>query len=1413
MSYLGNLPIYDHKTCEWSIFKSRLTQFLKVNDVSEEKKSAILITHLSDEAYRLVRNLAYPKDADSFSYVELVSLLDNHFKPKKCSYTDKARFYGATRTPGESLGDWAARLRGLASYCEFGAALETNLTDRFVLGLGSGPARDKLYEQDPSKMKIDRALEIAQQAESAREAKFMEVSVKEEPVYRASFTLDDRREANRRARTSEPSSGYSGQRQRSHLGDGQSVRGQQPRRDFPRCSVCGLRNHDEEKCRYKGYRCQKCGEKGHLKKVCDKNVQINNICDDHNKGVGHIPDPDHCEECHNYSLKYVSDKPINLKLLLGGKNITMELDSGSGTSVISKSLYDTLFSKYKLNKCNIKMCLYNGHKISPEGYFDIEAKFNQQQKNLKLFVIKNGGPPLLGRDFMSAFGVTFTTGLHNICYTDKDVQSLLEQFPDLWRDELGSFTKFQVDLKLKEDAVPKFFKPRTVPFALKAKVEAELDRLVRLGILVPINHSKYATPIVPILKNNGTVKIAGDYSITLNKDLLIDKYPLPRIEEVFAKLGGGVQYSKIDLKNAYNQFILSESSQELTTINTPKGLFKYTRLVYGLANAPAIFQKTMETLLAGIEGVSCWYDDICVTAPDRYTKLCRLREVLTRLNDSGLRLQKEKCEFFKDSVTYLGYVINKHGLRTSHDKVQAILHAAEPTSVTELKRFLGVVNYYRNFIPNASCIMSPLHELLRNGAQWEWTERQRRAVHQVKTELASERVLAHFEHDAQLILTVDAGPGGLGAVLAQRCGADATERPLAYASRSLTASERNYSQIQKEATAIVFGVKKFHQYLYGRDEPFILKTDHRPLVSIFNQKNGISVTTALRLQRYAIILSAYNYVVQYTTGGNNVVADFFSRAPLKLSQSETDPENDAVYTLKFLDTTLPAVVVSDIKKATETDKNLQMVIKYMNRGWPRKIKCNLILPFFHCKSDLQYENGLILRGHRVVIPTTLQDRMLRELHSTHLGIVKTKSSARSRMWWPGIDADIEHWIGACDSCVKLRVAPPRAPPAPWPRAPAPWNRIHLDYMSIGQRIYLIIVDAFTKWLECLYMQNGTTTLALINKLKYIFSIFGIPNVIVSDNDVKINSYEFNEFCSSNGIKYLTSPIYHPCSNGQAENSVRTCKKMIKSVIINENLSQHAIHEKLLGCLFDYRNTEHCTTGQTPAKLMFGRNLRTRLDLIVPEKKDIDNIYGSGKREFQPGEIVWVRWYSFRKVSWEKGEIKRKIGLRMYEIYIFKNETTCFRHIDQILRSKEDFEKKSCITSTSPPFSNTTILAKPNITNYSDGSIMTSVAQQAVGMESGDGRNEQENVVTDIGDIVQPTDEIWGDCEEVDLERENLVPGSSAEPPAPPLALSSPVASKRTSPVSDPHQPGPSSLTYSPPLTRRKKRVDYKQFYY
>ncbi|XP_048488715.1 uncharacterized protein K02A2.6-like [Plutella xylostella] len=575
----------------------------------------------------------------------------------------------------------------------------------------------------------------------------------------------------------------------------------------------------------------------------------------------------------------------------------------------------------------------------------------------------------------------------------------------------------------------------------------------------------------------------------------------------------------------------------------------------------------------------------------------RLEAVLKRLQEAGLRLQQQKCEFFRESVTYLGFVIDKNGLRTCPKKVEAITKCPPPTNVREIKRFLGMINYYRKFIPNASTILSPLNELVCDDVTWEWGHRQQAAFDQIRRELTSDRVLTHFDPAARLVLTVDAGPAGLGACLAQ--GPDGQERPLAFASRTLSASEKNYSQIQKEATAIIYGVKYFHQYLYGRDIPFVLKTDHKPLIAIFGKKNGVSVMAASRLQRYAIYLSAYNYVIQYLPSEKNIVADYFSRAPLPVRHTELeDAEDAAAAPLHFLDESTLPVSVDDVRTATAADRTLQTVIKYMLKGWPRKVTCAAIQPYFRCKSDLEVEDGCLLRGHRVVIPSLLRERLMYELHKGHFGIVKTKSSARSRMWWPYIDKDIEQCIGNCSTCTALRPAPPSAAPAPWPRPPGPWWRIHIDYMTIGQRVYLIVVDAFSKWLECFHMSSGTSTQALISKLKYLFSRFGLVKVICSDNDAKIKTVEFRKFCDVNGIEHVTSPIYHPASNGQAENSVRTCKKMLKCILSKPS---RCVDEDLLGYLFQYRNTVHCATGLTPAKLMYGRDLRCRLDLVVPAK--------------------------------------------------------------------------------------------------------------------------------------------------------------------------------------------------------------------
>lgn len=1247
-SFIGNIHIFDHTTQDWQIFYGRLEQFIKLNSITNDRKCPLLLTHLSDESYRLAKNLVHPKKLEEVEYTELVRQFNRHFSPKRCTFADRERFFEARRATGESIEEWAVRVRGLAVHCDFENALDMLLTNKFVLGMNIGPERDRLFEQDAAVLTFAKAVEIAQQAACAREARAaaMPPHIKEESVYRVSG----------------PRPAGGNVRERPEI----------------KCSVCGMKNHDAEKCRYKHYRCQTCGVKGHLKKVCSKKVRdksnLHNLEVESEFFEGN--ECKNCKECELFNLRYVKYSPILLWVVINHVELQMELDSGSGTTVISKKMYKQYFSECNLRKCNLKFCLYNGHKISPLGYFETDVKYQNYCHQIKIYVVENGGPPLLGRDFMAKFKFGLTPinntricSVSNQC--SSEVLQLMREYSDLFSKELGKFNKFDVELKLKQGVVPKFFKPRTVPFALKSRVEDEIDRLVGLGILVPVNFSRYATPIVPVLKDNGKVKIAGDYSITLNKDLHIDKYPMPRIEEVLANLGNGLQYSKIDLSNAYNQFVLSPESQELTTISTTKGLFKYTRLVYGLANAPAIFQRAMESLLIGIDGVSCWLDDVCITGPSNQIHLVRLREVLSRLKNAGLKLQKEKCVFFKNEVTYLGYVIDKNGLRACKKKVEAIVKAPRPTNITEVKRFLGVVNYYRNFVPNASSQLGPLHELLRAGARWEWGDRHERAFENVKRELASERVLAHYEPGMQLVLTVDAGPAGLGAVLAARAP-DRTERPLAYASRSLTPSERNYSQIQKEATAIVYGVKHFHQYLYGLQVPFVLRTDHRPLLSIFGNKNGISVMSASRLQRYAIILSAYNYSIEYIASEKNTIADYFSRTITSddspRGRGGTGLEQDRSY-LKFLDAHVSPITFEDLKRATEKDKTLQTVFKYMGQGWPRKIKCESISPYFNCKADLEAEDGCLFRGHRVVIPTIYRERMLSELHSGHFGIVKTKSIARAKLWWPSIDKDIASYIGSCTACCSAQAAPPRAPPAPWPRPAGAWQRLHIDYMSIGSRDYLIVIDAFSKWLECIHMNNGTSTRALINKLKYLFSRFGIPHVIVSDNDTKINSFEFNSFCSNNGIRHVTSPIYHPASNGLAENAVKTCKKMIKC-LLNQYRSSSAIDEKLLGILFEYRNTDHCTTGASPAKLMLGRALRSRLDLILPGCRSRVN---SGSLNVQPrtcrklaiGDRVWLKWYIAKKETWVLGIIRDLVGSRMYDIYVSEYGVICRRHVDQI----------------------------------------------------------------------------------------------------------------------------------------------------
>ena len=246
---------------------------------------------------------------------------------------------------------------------------------------------------------------------------------------------------------------------------------------------------------------------------------------------------------------------------------------------------------------------------------------------------------------------------------------------------------FQAKLRVRSGTNPVFHRPRPVPFAVKDAIERELDRLEKAGIVEKVTHSDWAAPVVVVPKGDGQIRLCGDYKVTVNKSLEVDQHPLPRPEDLFAALAGGVKFSKIDLTQAYQQMVLDEDSRMYVTINTHQGLFRYTRLPFGIASAPAIFQRTMETILQGLSHVQCYIDDILITGSSEEEHLRNLEEVLKRLSQYGIRVKQDKCAFFKETVEYLGHQISSEGLHTAPKKVEAIQAAPTPQKYSRIEIF------------------------------------------------------------------------------------------------------------------------------------------------------------------------------------------------------------------------------------------------------------------------------------------------------------------------------------------------------------------------------------------------------------------------------------------------------------------------------------------------------------------------------------------------------------------------------------------------------------------------------------------------------------------------------------------------------------------------------------------------------
>ena len=575
-----------------------------------------------------------------------------------------------------------------------------------------------------------------------------------------------------------------------------------------------------------------------------------------------------------------------------------------------------------------------------------------------------------------------------------EIESLLQIYKEVFKEEKGSIKSHYASLQIHE-AQPKFCKARPIPFAIKEAVGAELDKLEASGIIEKVSCSDWAAPIVPVPKANGHFRICGDYKVTVNPVLEVDQYPLPSPLEIFATLAGGQKFSKLDLTSAFQQLELAADSKKFTTINTHQGLHQYTRLPFGISSSPAIFQKAMDIILHGIANVKCYIDDILITGPSDTAHLKNLEEVLKRLKEHGVKANQAKCQFLQDSVVFLGHKITSQGIHTTKDKLDAVLKAPSPKNVQQLRSFLGLLNYYGKFIPNLAALVHPLNQLLHKNARWNWDSKCESAFEEAKEALVSSKVLTHYDPKLPLTLAGDASAYGIGAVISH-IFPDGSEHPIAFASRTLSQSEQNYAQLEKEALSLIFGVKRFHQYLYGRN--FTLITDHKPLLAILGPKKGIPSLAAARMQRWAVFLSAYQYDVKFKGTQFHANADGLSRLPLENCSMEGLSIEPSIYNISQIDF-LP-ITAAKVKNATSTDPILSKVLSFILNGLWTETVTEEMKPFQQRSTELTSENETILWGIRVVIPERLQGTILHELHSNNPGISRTKSIARSYVWWP-----------------------------------------------------------------------------------------------------------------------------------------------------------------------------------------------------------------------------------------------------------------------------------------------------------------------------------------------------------------------------------------------------------------------------
>ena len=697
------------------------------------EKVNILLHIAGSEVQDIFKTL---KPADE-SYDSALRALEGYFNPTENIRYERSIFMSLQPKDNETVDMFVTRLKKQSAFCKYS---ELNTEDDFIVDLfinkcRSSELRRKLLET--KNLNFKKLLEIARVFEQSQaqnrkiEETYQQVNKNvssQSNVNRIVQQKANSKGANaRNYKTNRPVNHpikYENKMGHSNPGQGYKQRAP-PNQNNTRneCSRCGYEGHhpgDKNKCPGYKSQCNYCGYPGHFTRKClkklAKQAEKKNIHSTHvEENVGTEDKYDLLDESF-YSFRVKSEyegRRINCQVRVNNIDVSMQLDTGADLTAIPENIASKIPNLIINKKIKPIMKDYNEQPIKVIGVTKVDVQFREQELiQIPVVIVANDRRPVLGLDWINRFETDWNKVIKAAKTNIIQRGNLLEEFQEIFEPVLGTVKNVTANLELKEDAVPKFMPPRQIPFALKTQVEQEIIRLEKEGNWVKVKYSPWATPLVPVAKPDGGVRLCGDYKITVNPQLKVAQHPLPNPAVMFATMGGCKVFTKIDLKSAFQQLTMDEKSQEICTLNTHLGLYRPKRLPYGVASSPALWQETMDKIFAGLPGVFIFVDDIVVAGEDEEQHEIRLRKVLDRIRENGMKINKNKCLFKVPSVEYLGFIIDGNGIHKTKEKIKAVMETKTQTDVKELQSFLGLVTFYGRFIRDLATIAHPLYHLL-----------------------------------------------------------------------------------------------------------------------------------------------------------------------------------------------------------------------------------------------------------------------------------------------------------------------------------------------------------------------------------------------------------------------------------------------------------------------------------------------------------------------------------------------------------------------------------------------------------------------------------------------------------------------------------------------------------------------------